>query len=66
MQNGDQHTWQRTSPPSAADDPVEAALGLEQAKLSCGPCVFDFAKARSPHGELVLTERADLPGFSCL
>ena len=54
MQSGDPYTWQSMSPPSAAGDPVEAALGLEQAKLSCGPYVFDVVRARSPHGELVL------------
>jgi hypothetical protein len=54
MRSGDHYTWQLESPPSVAGDPVETVLGLEEAKLSCGPCVFDFVRARSPRGELVL------------
>ena len=54
MQSGDHYTWQLKPPPSAAGDSVETALGLDRAKLGCGPYVFDFIRARSPRGELVL------------
>jgi hypothetical protein len=54
MRSSDHYTWELKSPQSVAGDPVETALGLEEAKLSCGPCVFDFVRAHSPRGELVL------------
>jgi hypothetical protein len=44
MQSGDHYTWQFKSPPPAAGDPDEATLGLEKAKLSCGPYVVDFIR----------------------
>ncbi len=59
MRSGDPNTWQLKSPPLAAGDPVETALGLEEAKLSCGPYIFDFTRARSRFGELVLTLTPD-------
>ena len=54
MRSGDHYTWHLESPPSEAGDPVETALGLDRARLGCGPYVFDFIRARSPRGELVL------------
>jgi hypothetical protein len=57
--NVDAPTWRLTEPPSPDGDAVVAALGLDAAKLRCGPVQFDFTKARTPSGELVLTLRRD-------
>ena len=44
--------WRLTEAREPAADPVEAALGLEVAKLSYGPLEFDFAKTCSRDGKV--------------
>ena len=52
-------TWRLAEPRSPDGDAVATALGLEAAKLGCGPLEFEFAKASSPRGEVVLILRRD-------
>ena len=59
MQSDTRFVWQLKSPSLSADDAVDAALGLDSAKLSYGPYFFDFWKARSHDGQLVLTLTPD-------
>jgi anti-anti-sigma factor len=55
MKSGIPVSWRLKAPHPTVGDDVEAALALDSATLSCGPCSFDFAKERSESGELTLT-----------
>ena len=55
MQRDDRFQWQLRAPQPTTGEAIEAALALDEAKLTYGPYLFDFAKRRSPSGELVLT-----------
>jgi hypothetical protein len=52
-------SWRMTAPPSVDGDAVEAALRPAAAKLGCGPLGFEFARSRSPCGDVALTPRLD-------
>ena len=59
MQSGDRFHWQLETPHPRKGEAVEAVLGLDRAKLSYGPYLFDFRKSSSERGELVLTLTPD-------
>jgi hypothetical protein len=52
-------SWRLTDLAAPGGDVVEVALGLETAKLRCGPFAFDFAKSCTPSGGVLLTLRRD-------
>ena len=52
-------TWQLAGDGSTGADAIRVALGSDAAKLTFGPYSFDFAKRRSPDGDLQLTLTPD-------